>query len=316
MRSTVVENASFDTAYVVMNVLATIVATYGLLGDSTAVVIGAMVIAMLLGPISGIDLALVDGYKRLLAKVATALGGGILIVLGTAFLVGLFNQEIPASREMLERTAPNVFDLMIALGGGAAGAYAIISPRLNVAFVGVAIATALVPPLSVCTLFLARGEFELSAGALLLALTNIVAIQCASSVVFFAHGFHDITKRAKLTWEAVAEDGVSVAALVVLGLVMTANLHAMVDQVVYQNAVRRTLRADLSRHPEAYLADVRFRRTQGRTLVHAVVRGPLCPSRPRRWRRWSRRCRLLRGSRAPSCGSGICTQRRCLDTAP
>jgi uncharacterized membrane protein len=62
-------------------------------------------------------------------------------------------------------------DLMIALGGGAAGAYSMISPRLNVAFVGVAIATALVPPLAASAICLARGEFSLALGALLLTFT-------------------------------------------------------------------------------------------------------------------------------------------------
>ncbi len=93
-----------------------------------------------------------------------AIGGGILVILGTAFAVGILNAEIPATREMMARTAPNLFDLMIALGGGAAGAYASVSPRLSIAFVGVAIATALVPPLATRGIFLARGDFALSAG--------------------------------------------------------------------------------------------------------------------------------------------------------
>ncbi len=71
-RSSVAENSSFDQAYVVMNILATIVASYGLLADSAAVVIGAMVIAMLLGPLLGMGLALVDGNSRLLRKASTA----------------------------------------------------------------------------------------------------------------------------------------------------------------------------------------------------------------------------------------------------
>ena len=192
VRSSVAENSSWNRAYLVMNILATTVACYGLLADSAAVVIGAMIISMLLGPISGVGLALMDSNNRLLWKATTALVGGIIIVLATASLIGFFNKEIPASREMMLRTEPNFFDLMIALGGGAAGAYAVISPRLSVAFVGVAIATALVPPLATCGLFLVRGEFSLAAGAFLLAMANIVAIQFAASAVFFASGYHEI----------------------------------------------------------------------------------------------------------------------------
>ncbi len=153
VRSRVAETSSFDKAYAVMNTLSTVVASYGLLADSAAVVIGGMVIAMLLGPIAGVGLALVDANSRLLRKATAALVAGVLLVFLAAFLVGIFNREMPVSKEMMDRTAPNLFDLMIALGGGAAGAYAVISPRLSIAFVGVAIATALVPPLATCGMF-------------------------------------------------------------------------------------------------------------------------------------------------------------------
>ena len=75
-RSSVAENSSFDQPYAVMNILATIVTSYGLLADRAAVVIGGMVIAMLLGPISGVGLALVDGNSLLLRKASTALIDG------------------------------------------------------------------------------------------------------------------------------------------------------------------------------------------------------------------------------------------------
>ena len=281
VRSSVAENSVFDRAYAVMNILATIVASYGLLADSAAVVIGAMVIAMLLGPISGVALALVDGDNRLLREALTALIAGVLLVFVTAFLIGFFNKEIPASREMMDRTAPNLFDLMIALGGGAAGAYAVISPRLSVAFVGVAIATALVPPLSTCGMFLARGQFALSGGAFLLTLTNIVAIQFASSVVFYLNGFCHITKGKKQDRGVLVEDLVSVVLLLVLGAVLTANFHALVSKEIYETAIRKALKSAVVQHPGAYLADVRFSRTDGSVIVQALVRGPaplFCPA--------------------------------------
>jgi uncharacterized hydrophobic protein (TIGR00271 family) len=274
VRSSVAENSSFDQAYAVMNVLATIVASYGLLADSAAVVIGAMVIAMLLGPISGMGLALVDGNSRLLWKASTAIAGGVIVVFVTALVIGFFNKEIPASREMMERTAPNLFDLMIALGGGAAGAYAVISPRLSIAFVGVAIATALVPPLSTCGMFLARGQFALSGGAFLLTLANIVGIQFASSVVFYLNGFRNITKGKKLRSGVLVEDIVSVAVLLVLGGVLAANLHGLVAKELYETAVRKVLKADLVQYTGAYLSDVRFSHTDGSVIVRALVRGP------------------------------------------
>jgi uncharacterized hydrophobic protein (TIGR00271 family) len=274
VRASVAENSSFDQAYVVMNVLATIVACYGLLADSPAVVIGAMIIAMLLGPISGLGLALVDGDSELLRKALRSIIGGVLVVLITAFVVGLFNREIPATHEMLTRTAPNLFDLMVALGGGAAGAYACISPRLSIAFVGVAIATALVPPLATCSLFVARGEAELAGEAFLLALTNIVAIQFAASAVFYLSGFRAVATGDKLSRGVLLKHAVSVAVLILLTVVLTLNLHKLVSTEQYQSAVRAALKADLAQYPGAYLAEVRYSNTDQQTIVRALVRAP------------------------------------------
>ncbi len=121
IRQSIRENAAFTVPYVTMNALATVVACYGLLQNSTAVVIGAMIIAMLLGPISGIALALVSGDNALLVKALLAEVGGVLVVLGVAFCIGKIHQDLPLTAEILSRTSPNILDLMIALadGGGA-----------------------------------------------------------------------------------------------------------------------------------------------------------------------------------------------------
>src|SRR5580704_16826089 len=119
-----------------MNGLATVVACYGLFSNSPAVVIGAMIIAMLLGPIAGVSLGLVDRNDALVWSALPTLAGGFLVVYGTAFLLGFLNRNLPLTDEIYSRTTPNLMDLMIALGGGAAGAFSMISPRLSVAFVG------------------------------------------------------------------------------------------------------------------------------------------------------------------------------------
>ena len=168
-RTSIRENAALDLPFLGMNTLAAIIASYGLLANSPAVVIGAMIIAMLLGPISGAALALVDGDNRLLAKSLTTLLAGSAGVFVTAFILGLIHHKIPITHEILARTSPNLTDLMIALAGGAAGAYATVSTRLSGAFVGVAIATALVPPICAGMALVARGEYQLGLNAFFLA---------------------------------------------------------------------------------------------------------------------------------------------------
>ena len=112
-----------------MNILATIIACYGLFANSPAVVIGAMVVAMLLGPIIGIALGVVEADNTTLRKALVSESIGILIVYVTALIIGFVQRDLQVTDEILARTAPNFIDLMIALAGGAAGAYALLSPR-------------------------------------------------------------------------------------------------------------------------------------------------------------------------------------------
>lgn len=277
VRNNIEANSEFDVAYVTMNVIATIVACYGLFENSPAVVIGAMIIAMLLGPISGLALGLVDRNNRLTKKAFATLVGGIAVVYGTALILGVVQSNFPLTEEIYSRTAPNFMDLMIGLGGGAAGTYSMISPRLSVAFVGVAIATALVPPLSSSAICLARGEYSLAGGALLLAFTNMVAIQVAGSIVMWLGGYRGIEPHRADS--ALKRNLFSLALLCALAVVLSFQLRRVVTDEVYKASVRKVLVSAAATHKGAYLADVRFQKVAGRTLVVALYRtpGPFTP---------------------------------------
>jgi uncharacterized hydrophobic protein (TIGR00271 family) len=272
VRASIAANSEFDAAYVVMNGLATVIACYGLFSNSPAVVIGAMIIAMLLGPISGVALGLVDKDNALLQKALLTLVGGIAVVFATALVLGMVHQQIPLTREIYDRTSPNLMDLMIALGGGAAGAFAMISPRLSVAFVGVAIATALVPPLASSALCLARGEYGLAFGAFLLAFTNIVAIQAASSLVMWMGGFRGDPETRHIS--ELRRNLLSVVLLGTLAVVLAIQLQRAIGERVYEARVRAVLITAEARHAGAYLTDVRVQKMPDRTLVVAVYRTP------------------------------------------
>jgi uncharacterized hydrophobic protein (TIGR00271 family) len=271
-RSNIEVNSEFDLAYVAMNGFATIVACYGLFENSPAVVIGAMIIAMLLGPISGVALGLVDKNNFLLRKAFWTLVRGVVVVYGVAFILGAIHHEFPLTDEIYSRTAPNLMDLMIALGGGAAGAYAMVTPRLSVAFVGVAIATALVPPLASSAICLARGDYSLAFGALLLAFTNIVAIQVSCSLVMWLGGYRGASER--LRGSELKRNLVSVALLFILALVLGIQLRDVIAKQTYEASVRRILETASSTHQGAYLTDVRFQQASGTMIVVAVYRTP------------------------------------------
>jgi uncharacterized hydrophobic protein (TIGR00271 family) len=257
IRNQIQDSASLTAPYLLMNALATIVAAYGLLADSTAVVIGAMVIAMLLGPITGIALGLVDGDNRLLRRALVAEIAGVLTVVLIAFGIGLLHRNIPAGKEILSRTAPNILDLIIALAGGAAGAYAIASPRISVGLIGVAIATALVPPLATFSILLARGESELALGALLLFAANFVAIQVASSVVLWLLGYHGITATTRQSPVGmILRNALSGMALVGLAVILSLSFTQSISKQLFESRVREVVADKLSAFPDAQLVEI------------------------------------------------------------
>jgi uncharacterized hydrophobic protein (TIGR00271 family) len=255
-----------------MNGLATVVACYGLFENSPAVVIGAMIIAMLLGPIAGVSLGLVDRNNALLWKALSTLLGGFVIVYGTAFILGLIHRDVPLTDEIYARTAPNLMDLMIALGGGAAGAFSMISPRLSVAFVGVAIATALVPPISSSAICLARGDYALALGAFLLALTNITGIQVAGSLVMWLDGYRGSPQTHR--FGTLKRNLLSVAVLCALAVFLGEQLQNLISKQVYTSSVRKILTSAAESYKGAHLVDVRIEEHSKHTGVVAIFRTP------------------------------------------
>lgn len=257
VRKSIYDNASLSSSYLLMNALATVVACYGLLADSTAVVIGAMVIAMLLGPITGIALGLVDGDNRLFRDAFIAEITGVVTVISIAFLIGKIHQNIPIGHEIMARTAPNIFDLIIALAGGAAGAYATASPRISAGLVGVAIATALVPPLSTFSILLARGETQLALGALLLFFANFVAIQFATSVVLWLLGYHSITTMTRQSpLNILARNAFSGILLLGLATILGLNFTQSISKQLLEIRVHKIVSANLESFPDAQLVEV------------------------------------------------------------
>jgi len=274
VRASIREGAALSRTYLIMNCLAAVVATYGLLQDSAAVVIGAMIIAMLLGPIAGIALALVEGDSPLLVRSLVAEVAGVAVVLATSYSIARMHGGLPLGKEVLARTAPNILDLAVALAAGAAGALGTISPRAYAGLVGVAIATALVPPLCSSAICLSRGMTGAAAGGGLLFLTNLVAIQCATSAVLVLHGY---AVRTRLRGLAFARRfGPSVVLLGVIAVFLGYGFQRGLEQQAFRANAERALRAEVERSGAARLAEVRIGpgNVAGWSRVTAVVRAP------------------------------------------
>ena len=170
----------------VLLVLAAVIATAGVVADSTATVIGAMIVAPLMTPILGTVLSAVTGDKANLALSLALVLSGALAVVAIGWLVGsLVTVDVVAdtNTQVAGRVHPRLIDLVAAIATGAVGSFAMVRSDVSDTLPGVAIAISLVPPLAVVGLTLEAGATGQASGALLLFLTNVVAILLTGLVV-------------------------------------------------------------------------------------------------------------------------------------
>lgn len=177
-------NADFLT----MLCLASVVASIGLLQNSPAVVIGSMLLAPLMTPMIGCGLALAQANPKLGNDALHSVGLGLLATLTISFVIGLVTPGAELTPQILSRGNPTLLDLVVALASAAAAAYALARPSLVGSIAGVAIATALVPPLCSAGLAFAYASLSLAKGAALLFSTNFVAIVIAAALTFRVMG--------------------------------------------------------------------------------------------------------------------------------
>ncbi|MBN1581190.1 MAG: DUF389 domain-containing protein [Anaerolineae bacterium] len=250
--------------FYVLVVLAAAIATLGLLMDSAAVIIGAMVIAPLMSAILGISLGVVQGDARLLWRSAyTTLRGAALAVL-IGVLVSAIAPGKVLTGEILGRTQPTLFDLGVALLSGFAGAYAQCRREVLSAVSGVAIAVALVPPLATVGIGITMLNWTVATGALLLFLTNLSAIVAAASMVLLLFGFRPDPGRRLLVF------GRSMIGVVMLLLFVSVALTVLTVQstqtALISYTVQDALTFEIDALPGVELDDWKVERGGGKTL--------------------------------------------------
>ena len=195
------EDAGWSSHFAFMTLMSAGIAVLGLLLSSPAVVIGAMLISPLMGPIIGLGfgLALFDAAD--IKKTLAALVVGVVLAVTFSALVVLLSPLQTVTTEIAARTRPNLFDLLVALFSGLAGTYAMIRGRHGT-IVGVAIATALMPPLAVIGFGLATASWSVFLGASLLFLTNLVTIAISATVLARIYGFAGNLSPRQTTFQA------------------------------------------------------------------------------------------------------------------
>jgi len=191
------ENAELNSAFVVMMILSTLIATYGLFSDSSPVIIGAMILAPIISPIVSFSMGMVRYDKDMLKiGLSTIIVGTLVSLLFAAIITLLVPMKVHTS-VIDDRLSPTLLDLGIAVFSGIAAAYAHAKEGIAKSLAGVAIAVALVPPLAVAGIGIGWWDWEVFSGAFLLYLTNLAGIILFSGLTFLLLGFAPF-KRAKI----------------------------------------------------------------------------------------------------------------------
>jgi uncharacterized hydrophobic protein (TIGR00341 family) len=214
------EVAGLRWIFIIMVVLSTIVAAIGLLKGNVAIVIGAMVIAPLLGPNVAFSLATTLADSKLAKKAVTANLAGFTIAFTIAVIVGIFVTVDPSSPEIAFRVEIGLSDIALALAAGAAGTLA-FTTGAPTALIGVMVAVALLPPLVALGLLVGSALWSAACGAFLLFLTNVVCVNFAGVCTFLLQDIRPATwweksKARKATWKAIIFWVILLAVIIVL----------------------------------------------------------------------------------------------------
>jgi uncharacterized hydrophobic protein (TIGR00271 family) len=183
------ENSQVSQSYLVLMALSTIIATFGLFGNSSPVIIGAMILAPLMSPIISLAMGVLRQNERLIKESLLTIGYGLLVGYVFAVLITWLTPLNTPNSEIVARIRPNLLDLGVAAASGIAGAYAHSKKEVAKTLAGVAIAVALVPPLSVSGIGLGWGDWSVFFGALLLLATNLAGMVLAAALTFLFLGF-------------------------------------------------------------------------------------------------------------------------------
>lgn len=234
IRVDLLEESTLDINYLVLILGSCIIATFGLLANSAAVIIGAMIIAPLMLPIRGLAFGAVEGNVLLFRKglIALAVGTGLAIFL--ACFLGALVQIPDFGSEVLARSKPTLLDLGIAIAAGGISGYAKVQPKVSATLAGTAIAVALMPPICVIGLGLSQANWSLSLGASLLYLTNLLGITLSCMLTSLMAGYTPLHRAGKaLLWAL----GLTAILVIPLGV----SFAELIEQAQLEASLKRAL---------------------------------------------------------------------------
>lgn len=254
--------------YYVMLFLSGVISSLGLLAGSTAAIIGAMIVAPLMGPIVAVAFAITMGNRRLLKRAGLSVVTSVLLTVGTAYLICQIIGLNTLNSEILERTQPTLIDLAIGLAAGAAGSFAKTRKDVADALPGVAIAVALVPPLSVIGIGIAFGDSAVFIGSTLLFLTNLAGIILSGGLVFIWQDYGSL-RRAKSGLTA------STIVLCLLGIPLGFSMRDLIIEERARTLVGRLIRRETNTYSDTDIRALRISDRGDYLLIDLEVAAPV-----------------------------------------
>ncbi|MBW4610427.1 MAG: DUF389 domain-containing protein [Hassallia sp. WJT32-NPBG1] len=234
LQAELLTESTLDLSYLILIVGSCAIASFGLLSNSAAVIIGAMIVAPLMLPIRGLAFGALQGNIILFRKGLIALTVGTVLAVLMAWGLGMLVRLPNYGSEILARSRPNLLDLGIAVAAGGISGYAKVEPKISGSLAGTAIAVALMPPICVVGLGLSQANWSLSIGASLLYLTNLLGIALSCMLTFLVAGYASFKRARKPLILALALTGIL---LIPLGV----SFARLIRQAELQTSLERAL---------------------------------------------------------------------------
>jgi uncharacterized hydrophobic protein (TIGR00271 family) len=265
---------NFD--FLVLITLSTAIAGMGLLQNSAAVVIGAMLVAPLMTPLLGAGLAIVQGNYPLLSNASRAIFYGFFSALGVAIIIGQFYPITAPTAELLARGGPRFLDLFVALFSGFAAAYCVGRPGLSAALPGVAIAAALVPPIACTGISLSQGHLDLAQGSAVLFTLNVVTIIVGSAFSFYGGGIR--SNGTQGTWSKLVRASLLVSSIMVICYLAISGGRSNMSRSV-EIALQSLVTQEVETLKDTSVSDVKLvPQTTGPAKLLVYMQTPVLPS--------------------------------------
>ncbi len=262
------ENAKGDFDFFVLTIFSGIIITLGLVVNSSAVVIGGMLLAPLVWPILSLSMAIIKGKSRLMQNSIFTLFRSTAIIFVIALFLGFMSPDYALQGgEFLSRTSPTIFELFIALAAGFIGAFVITYPKIGAAIAGVVIAAALVPPLAVMGISVSHGNLGMAGGAFILFMSNLIAVTFSSSILFLVARFKGPSsekgqeqRKSNIRWTLV------------FLFVMTIPLFLITSKIIKENNQQDIIRdVVLVVIPDSNITDVKVSENNNISTVNVII---------------------------------------------